>query len=131
MEATQMTLPELCESSGVKLAFQFVRYEPKSTANDWEHNAWKVTLTYQGRRLTTTYNTGMAHKEPEVAGVVSSLILDAKVEGTFEEFCRELGYDPDSRKAEKIYRACARIAPKVRKLFGADFEVFQLASQEY
>lgn len=36
-------------------------------------------------------------------------IIDDALSGTysFEEFCNEFGYDEDSRRAEKIYKACA------------------------
>lgn len=49
---------------------------------------------------------------PDVYDVESSLTLDALcIESTlgFEGFCANLGYDPDSRKAEKIYFACQEI----------------------
>lgn len=39
---------------------------------------------------------------------------------TFEEWANEFGYDPDSRKAEVIYRACLEIALKLRNGLGED-----------
>lgn len=38
--------------------------------------------------------------------------------GTFEEFCSEFGYDTDSRKAEKTYKACVKEYFGVHRLFG-------------
>jgi hypothetical protein len=35
---------------------------------------------------------------------------------TFEEFCGDLGYDKDSRRAEKIYKACGRQLKKALDL---------------
>lgn len=35
---------------------------------------------------------------------------------SFNDFCNEFGYDTDSRKAEKIYKACKRSTDKLFKL---------------
>ena len=44
-------------------------------------------------------------------------------------FCSELGYDSDSRKAERVWRACQETPGYMQKLFGADFEAFMGASE--
>lgn len=40
--------------------------------------------------------------------------------GTFENFCADFGYDTDSRKAERTYKACRKEWKQVAKLFTAD-----------
>ena len=59
---------------------------------------------------------------PDTLDVVNSLILDSDVLNypTFEEWAGDLGYDPDSRKGEAIYRACLEIALKLRNVIGED-----------
>ena len=59
---------------------------------------------------------------PKLADVLHSLASDADVIdcGTFEEWAGDLGYDTDSRKAEGIYRACLKIALKLRNALGED-----------
>ena len=37
---------------------------------------------------------------------------------SFDEFCSEFGYDPDSRKAEKVYKACKRAYAKFERVSG-------------
>ena len=37
---------------------------------------------------------------------------------SFEEFCGEFGYDTDSRRAEKIYKACRRAFDKFQRVSG-------------
>jgi hypothetical protein len=37
---------------------------------------------------------------------------------SFDEFCSEFGYDTDSRKAEKIYKACKRAYTKFERVSG-------------
>ena len=46
--------------------------------------------------------------------------------GTFENFCSEFGYDVDSRKAEKIYKAVCDEFTNVERLFSPDeIEILQ------
>jgi hypothetical protein len=40
----------------------------------------------------------------------------------FEEWAREYGYDPDSRKAKRTYREVCRQAEKLRRFLGDDYE---------
>jgi len=42
------------------------------------------------------------------------------LELAFDDWCSELGYDCDSRRAEKIYRACQDNALRLRKLLSRD-----------
>jgi hypothetical protein len=36
---------------------------PKTTNQDkWAHDAWEITLSYQGREMTTSYRTGLGHR---------------------------------------------------------------------
>ena len=56
---------------------------------------------------------------PTFADILDSLRNDAECAyPTFEEFADNLGYDPDSRSAEKIYLACCEIERKLRGLVG-------------
>lgn len=42
----------------------------------------------------------------------------------FEDFADEFGYDVDSRKAEKIWRACQQTRGELQKFLAEDFEEF-------
>lgn len=42
------------------------------------------------------------------------------LQSTFKDWCSDLGYETDSRKAEKIYRACQDNALRLRKILSAD-----------
>lgn len=71
---------------------------------------------------------------PELSDVVHSLVMDADVlnASTFEDWAADFGYEPDSRKAEKIYRACLEIALKLRNAFGDDgLTKLRTAAQDY
>lgn len=59
---------------------------------------------------------------PSLVEVLSCLVMDASVLDypTFEEWASEFGYDPDSRKGERIYRECLQIALQLRQLIDLD-----------
>ena len=67
--------------------------------------------------------------KPEVLDVLNCLVADAQcVEySDFADFCAELGYDEDSRKAHSIYQACCDIRAKLNRMFNLDelCELFQ------
>lgn len=65
-------------------------------------------------------------------GVMHSLVMDAQAgDESFEEFCSNLGYDEDSRKAESIHRACQDIGKKFRQLVGKDFDAIEEMMRDY
>lgn len=77
---------------------------------------------------------GCAIDPPSAADVLYALSLDASVldSATFEDWAGDLGYDPDSRAAEKIYRACLEIALKMRAAIGdSGLEQLREAFQDY
>lgn len=78
--------------------------------------------------------TKRAHIEPELAGVLASLVLDSSVidAGGFDAWAREYGYATDSRKAEAIYNACLETALKMRAALGdKGMEMLRNACQDY
>lgn len=71
---------------------------------------------------------------PDALDVIYSLVSDASVldSSSFEEWAAECGYDPDSRQAESIYRACLAIALQLRNAIGdAGLETLRNAFQDY
>jgi hypothetical protein len=59
---------------------------------------------------------------PDPLDVLHSLVMDSDAldHSTYEDWASDLGYDPDSRKGEAIYRACLEIALKMRNGIGED-----------
>lgn len=96
---------------------------------------WTVTLRYKGRKMTTPYNMGSAHtSEPGAASVLSCLISDnesVKNARSFEDWCGDMGWDSDSRRAERTYNACRDLGAKVERLLGPDYATFAEASNDY
>ena len=82
---------------------------------------WRCVLRHDGRRMTVYFSMGPALTgEPKVSEVMESLLSDSLVEQDFHEFCRDMGYDEDSRKAERVHKACLRIRDRLRVLLDTD-----------
>lgn len=58
---------------------------------------------------------------PKIEDVVYSLVMDSDVlEYDFPDWCANLGFEEDSRKAEQIYNDCMHIALKLNRSLGTD-----------
>lgn len=121
-------LERLCEKKGVRCEAQYGGVEVPEGWAPGTH-PYKVTLRKGNRRLTTAFFCGPAwKKEPTAADVLACLVRDVSAgEQSFEEFCSDMGYDEDSRKAENTHKQCVALAPRVRRFLGDDFEAFEQA----
>jgi hypothetical protein len=82
----------------------------------------------------SVYSVGKKKIEPITADVIYSLVSDASVldYSTFENWADDMGYDPDSRKGEGIYRLCLSHALALRNAIGeAGLAELREASQDY
>jgi len=95
---------------------------------DWQRASipWTVQLRYQGRRYTFPFWTGKGwDKGPATFDAAHCVLSDAngfEHSRCFEDWASEYGYDSDSRKAERIYRASERVHANVKRLLGDDFD---------
>jgi hypothetical protein len=97
-------------------------------------DAWTVTLKFEKRQMSIPFFQGYGHngKEPELKSVLSSLVSDWNCgKDDFEDFCSNLGYDQDSRKAESTWKACRASGTKLEKLFGDKLELIESAVEDY
>lgn len=74
-----------------------------------------------GRRANQRLSGGKPIDPPRLGDVMQSLARDSDVidYASFEDWAESLGYDSDSREAEKTYRACLDIATRLRAGLGA------------
>ncbi len=98
-------------------------------------DGWTCTLKYQGRKYTLPFYMGKGHNgaAPNAFGVMDCILSDAagweSADG-FEDWAGEYGYDTDSRKAEKIYKAVEKGRNKLETLLGEDYETFLYADRD-
>ncbi len=104
---------------------------------EWDAHAshWRITFRKASvdGSFETYYSQGKFYTSPPTADdVLRSMFIDASAEddGSFEAWADDLGYDLDSRSAERTYRACLASAAALRSLFGEDFDQARDASKE-
>lgn len=94
------------------------RFDPRSVDGAMAIRA--ACETGKGRRHPASLVASVQAVPPTVVDILSSLLLDASAidEGSFEDWAASFGYDPDSRKAEKIWKACVETGLKLRSELG-------------
>ena len=86
---------------------------------------WKVALLNpkNKKQLTVIFSRGYGHngQEPTADDVLYCLVSDSDcMDYDFEEWAENLGYDPDSRKAEKTFKVCKRQSAKLIKFIDSE-----------
>lgn len=122
------TIAEFIKTNQLNMSATRVPGRTDRSASDWDKSArhfvchiWQEGFGNQ-ERLTLQYSQGSAHtKNPTLPEVLDCLAMDASsVDNArnFEDWCSELGYDTDSRKAEGVYDACIAQAAELKRLLG-------------
>lgn len=96
--------------------------DPKE--REWNDTAfhWKIAVKRGRKKFPVFWSSGSAAPEaPTAEEVLDNLASDAtgfENNPTFVEWAQEYGYDPDSRRAEKIHKAVEEISRKLKNLLG-------------
>jgi len=92
---------------------------------------WRVIFRRGRRRMTIPFSQGPAlHDDPTAVDVLDCVVSDSSsIDQPFEHWAADLGWDSDSRKAERCYRACVRQAAKLRQFLGESFEAAMQAER--
>lgn len=84
-----------------------------------DHNHYRVTIKTLKGQYTFDFwgsaNDCQQGRDPSEYDVLAC--LEYNTPESFEEFCSEYGYDTDSRKAEKTWKACLRQSKALRRIF--------------
>lgn len=86
-------------------------------------DVWRVTITRDGKRIQVPFTQGIAYKgkPPTVDTLLESLVHDAQYgQEDFDDFCSNLGYEEDSRKALKAWKSCQSIAQRLPNILSAE-----------
>lgn len=93
-------------------------------------NTFVVKIRYKGKRTSFAFRDSIHNNrigifeldESALRGALELWARDTEFGmGTFEEFCEELDYDTDSRKAHGIWLACAKVAQAAQRM-GIDIQ---------
>jgi hypothetical protein len=138
MNATMKSTKDFVDRYGIEMEFEQLNGRDDIEFPGATHWLCRLTSTVikhpprsHHRELVVRYSMGSAcETPPKVADVLDSLIADSDVIGKkFEEWASDLGYDVDSRKAEKIYHACAKQSYKLESFLTPD--ILYIAQTEY
>lgn len=103
------------------VTFSSRRVATRTNADDWDASAshWSVTIKRNGKRMRIFYSMGSAHiGSPQDADIMAAILRDHEsASEDFADWCANLGYDTDSRKALRTYKACKRIGTSMARLF--------------
>ena len=118
-----MNVKQFCNKHKIKARADWADANPHM-ADSQNMNHFKVTLRHDGRQMTLYFSQGYGISgEPTAADVLNCLASDSSsVENarSFEDWASDLGFDPDSRKAEKIFKVCEKQAERLKKFLGED-----------
>jgi len=101
--------------------------------NDWKCSAFTLVFERHGTMISFPYFMGTGCKgEPDPLEALASVARDGKEaqESIWEDFADNFGYDPDSRKAKKIYEECKNLGVLVATLL-TRAEMETLAKMEF
>jgi hypothetical protein len=104
--------------TGTKMTTEFLDHKRYFDDDKEMRDVYKVTLRRNGKSFTFTFGQSIAESgqsEPTAYDVLACLTKSDP--GTFENFCGEFGYDLDSMKAHKTYKAVVREYKGVERLF--------------
>lgn len=89
------------------------------------YNHHSISVRHNGGRLKFDFWGSMVSpqisSESDLQHAFYCFLSDAiSAKEGFESFCSEFGYDNDSRKAERIYKACERSLSKLERIYSGD-----------
>ncbi len=117
---------DILDAMGVNLALLPIDTRDDSTSADWSAGSrhFRFTVLRGSKEMVGQFSQGSAFTvNPTLCDILSCLLNDAGgVEDcdTFEEWADDYGYDGDSRKAERIYEACKKVAAELSDMFTKD-----------
>ncbi len=109
---------EICKKHGIMMKVGSPKYGPVDWDKDYDHYRFPVTIRKDGKsmRVMFTQSRAQGSNPPDEYDIITCITKSDP--GSFEDFCGEFGYDTDSRKAEKTYKAVKREWEAVKRVFG-------------
>lgn len=83
----------------------------------WSRDIYRITLRRNGKSYSFRFGQSLADAGQEPTAYDVLVCITKNDPGTFENFCADSGYDTDSRKAEKTYKAVVKEWQGINRLF--------------
>lgn len=112
----------ILKEMGVRISSERIPHRTDSLYQEWGDSAshWAVEIRRGANKFSINYSMGPAHKgNPDPLDVVFSLLSDIRgvEDRELEDWAVDLGFDPNSRKAERIFKACKKTLEDLQRLF--------------
>lgn len=123
--AYEQQAQDFLKKHGYKFAVRFVKLAKYWDDDKRSRHIYSLSLirTY-GDKKRVSFNFGQSFDGTDKSEKPTAYDLLARIQkndpGTFEDFCADFGYDTDSRKAEKTYRAVLNEWKKVAAFFNTE-----------
>lgn len=132
----ELQIENILQKAGIEYSAKYVgeNENPFNSEKSYTMDAWKIVFSKGNKRFSLDYFTGVGLRKkakirhmpdtpimPHPAGVLYSVVMDSEAcEMSFDDWCSELGYDTDSRKALETYLACQNNGAKYAMLFDSN-----------
>lgn len=131
MDYQQQAL-DFLQSTNTKFSVKFLDHAKYFDDDDTTRDIYEITIARNGRKFVFKFGQSVVksgryknkkYSEPTAYDVLACLTKYDP--GTFENFCGDFGYDTDSRKAFKTYKAVIREYKNLERLY-SEAELEQL-----
>lgn len=121
----QQQAEQFAKKHNVKININFCRYGQHFNDETAERYIFNITIKRNRKQFTINFGQSISDqdKKPTIYDILSC--LQKYENATFEEFCSNYGYNNDSIKALKIYKAVSREYKNVFRLFSDIMEELQ------
>lgn len=111
------------KDTNTQFKVKYIKHDKYFPDDKEARDIYRFTLIKDGKKYSGTFGQSIVGsqegKAPRPYDVLASLGAD-RFEGSFEDFCDTYGYDKDSRKAEKIYKAVVKENEGMKKLYSEE-----------
>lgn len=119
------SLAAFIERTGITIDVEPTSENPNMADPSWEANHYLCTLHRGDAELKVPFSMGVGiDRGPTVGDVLESLASDAsgaENASSFEDWAGEYGYDTDSRKAERTFKAVMGQTDELRDFLDNEF----------
>lgn len=122
---------DFLKKTGTKLDIEYIGHGQHFEDDKETRDIYRFTIKREGRKYTAKFGQSIVHsgsssgpkdkryegnrQAPSAYDILACLTKYDP--GTFEDFCADYGYDPDSRKSERTYFAVQKEWDGVRRIW--------------
>lgn len=120
LSSYELAANEFALKHGIKLTFGSPSYGSHFDDDKQSRYIFPCKLSCNGKSYSFKFGQSIAagDERPSMYDVLACMTKYDP--GTFENFCSEYGYDTDSRKAEKTYKAVCKEFAAMERLFSPE-----------